>query len=139
MNVAFIGTDKSIIAYPYGDSRRRQLGYAKYFSKLYIIIFSLKEDKLSKTEVANAIFLPTNSSSRWFFLLDALKIVHSLKVDIISAQDPFIAGLTGVLAKFLWGIKLNVQLHIDLFGSPYFRMESLQNFIFFLLSYLTFF
>lgn len=139
MKVVFIGTDKSIITQN-GDARRRQLGYAKYFDELIIVVFSLQSEKLHQLKTANLIVIPTNSRTKWTYFTDSLRIISNLeKIDVISAQGPFIEGLVGVLAKFFWGIKFNVQLHIDMFDNKYFRTESSQNFVFFLLAHVTLF
>lgn len=139
MRVIFIGTDKSIISQN-GDARRRQLRYARLVSELTIIVLCLTKDGLKQTKIENLTSIPTNSASRWLYVFDALKIISRLgKIDIISAQGPFIEGLIGVLAKFIWGTKLNIQLHIDMFTTNYFRRESGQNFIFYCLSKVTLF
>ena len=131
MKVIFIGNDTSILTGANGDSRLRQIEYAKYFDSLIIIIFSLKKDNLKEEVIGNLRIIPTNSINRWLFISDTLKIIKNLHVDLISSQDPFIAGLAGVLAKFIFKIKLNIQVHNDFFGTPYFRNESLFNYIFY--------
>lgn len=131
MIVLFIGNDQSIITGVNGDARERMREYAKHFNKLFIVIFSLRKDNLPKILENNLEIYPTNSLNRWFFILDSLKIIRHLRVDLISTQDPFIAGLAGVLAKLFFKIKLNIQIHNDFFGSRYFRFENLQNHIFY--------
>lgn len=131
MKIVFIGNDKSIITGKNGDARERMREYAKYFAKLYIVVFCLKKDNLQKVVEKNLEIYPTNSCSRWFFIYDALKIIKTLKIDLISTQDPFIAGLVGVLAKLLFKTKLNIQIHNDFFCSRHFRQENLQNYIFY--------
>lgn len=131
MKVIFIGNDTSILTGKNGDVRERQIEYAKYFDSLIIIIFSLKKDNLKEEIIGNLRIIPTNSVNRWFFIIDSLKIIKNLQINLISTQDPFIAGLTGVLAKFIFKIKLNIQLHNDFFDNPYFKSENLQNYIFY--------
>ena len=131
MKVLFIGNDKSILTGENGDARERMKEYAKHFDKLSIVVFSLKKDNLKNLLEKNLEVYPTHSSSRWFFLFDAMVIIKNLKVDLISTQDPFIAGFVGVIAKLLWGTKLNIQLHNDFFDNPYFRSETPQNYIFY--------
>ena len=120
MKVIFIGNDTSILTGKNGDARERQIEYAKYFDNLTIIIFSLKNDNLKEEKIGNLEIYPTNSLNRWLFIIDSLKIIRRLKIDLISTQDPFIAGLAGVLAKLLFKIKLNIQIHNDFFGNSYF-------------------
>ncbi len=131
MNVLFIGNDKSIITGENGDARERMRAYAKHFDKLFIVVFSLKNDDLPQVVENNLEIYPTNSLDRWFYISDSLKIIRRLKVDLISTQDPFIAGLVGALAKLFFKIKLNIQIHNDFFGSRYFRCENFQNYIFY--------
>lgn len=130
MKVIFIGNDTSILTGTNGDSRLRQIEYAKYFDALSIIIFSLKQDNLKEETIGNLRIIPTNSANRWLYVFDSLKIIKNLQVDLISAQDPFIAGLTGVLAKFIYKIKLNIQVHNVFFKGAYFKNESFFNRIF---------
>jgi glycosyltransferase involved in cell wall biosynthesis len=138
MRVVFIGNDTSIITGTNGDSRLRQLEYAKHFDILAIIIFSLKKDGLREELIGKLRLIPTNSDTRWHYIPDSLKILKTLKnYEVISAQDPFIAGFTGVLGKLFFGFKLNIQLHVDLFSSGSFKKESFQNFIFYYLAQLT--
>lgn len=138
MNVVFISTDAAIITDPKGQSLERQLRYARYFEKLLVIILCLNSPSLNEIKLGNLTIIPTNSSSRWFYFFDCLKVIRkNMPIHLISAQSPFMEGLIGVVAKILWGIKLNIQLHIDLYRSSYFRKESLQNFFFWILSYLT--
>lgn len=130
--VIFIGNDKSILTGENSDARERMRLIASHFEKLTIIIFTLKEDRLKPLQEKNLEIIPTNSENRWSFVLDALKIVSQRHdIDLISTQDPFIAGLVGVLAKLYFKIKLNIQIHNDFFGSNYFRYENLQNYIFY--------
>ena len=131
MKVIFIGNDTSILTGKNGDARERQIEYAKYFDNLTIIIFSLKNDNLKEEKIGNLEIYPTNSLNRWLFIIDSLKIIRRLKIDLISTQDPFIAGLAGVLAKFIFKIKLNIQVHNDFFDNPYFKSENLQNYLFY--------
>lgn len=132
MKVVFIGNDKSILTGQNGDAKARMRLMAKHFDKLVIIIFSLKKDNLLPSKDKKLEIYPTNSESRWYFIADSLKILYKHNnFDLISTQDPFISGLVGVIAKFLWRKKLNIQLHNDFFDAPYFRQENLQNYIFF--------
>lgn len=131
MKVLFIGNDKSIITGVNGDVRERMRVIAGHFNKLTIVIFTLKQDSLKPVVDGNLEVYPTNSLNRWFFVTDSLKIIKNLHVDLISSQDPFIAGLVGVIAKLLWHKKLNIQVNNDFFDPPYFRKENLQNDIFY--------
>src|SRR3989344_8622123 len=81
-----------------------------------------------KLKISNNVWVyPTNSFSRWFYLRDAVtlskKIVYENKFirgkSVITTQDPFECGWTGLKIKKWWRLPLEVQLHTDPF-SPYF-------------------
>ncbi len=138
MKIVFISTDTSLFTGKNADVLARHREYANYFKELYLIVFSLKLAGFSRIDAENLHIIPTNSLSRWHYLGDSLKILTALpRLDIISTQDPFICALVGVLAKFRWGVKLNIQIHNDYFKTPYFRRESLQNYLFYWLGRLT--
>jgi len=46
---------------------------------------------------------------------------------IITTQDPFETGLVGLWLKKKFKVGLNIQLHGDFFGNPYWRSESFLN------------
>lgn len=131
MKAVFIGNDKSILSGVNADVAQRVRFYAQHFEQLSIVVFTLEKDKLAPIESGKLAVFPTCSTSRWNYFLDALEILAHLDYDLISTQDPFVAGLVGVLAKLLWHKKLNVQLNLDCFDTPYFRQENWQNYIFY--------
>lgn len=138
--VAFVSTDSSIITNPKGQSNKRQSQYSRYFQRLVIVVLNLKSNPLKSRITKKYAVIPTNSISRWHYIQDALNILEKNKpYDVVSAQSPFIEGVVGVISKLLWGTKLNIQLHIDLYNTSHFRYESLQNFLFYLLSFVTIF
>ncbi|MBI4779173.1 glycosyltransferase family 4 protein, partial [Candidatus Falkowbacteria bacterium] len=47
-------------------------------------------------------------------------------IDLIFTQDPFETGLAGAVIAKIYKIKLQLQIHTDVF-SPYFKLESLAN------------
>ncbi len=49
------------------------------------------------------------------------------EISRITVQDPFFLGLAGFILKKRSGLSLEVQLHGDFFGSPYFRSSSVMN------------
>ena len=134
----FISLEVNLLEPKQGNSLNRHKRYAKSFSQLDIIVLTTVKDGLFVPKKYGNLYLrPTNSRSRWFYLFDAIKIIDSLqakhKVDLISAQDPFITGLIGLFAKVKHSIPLNIQLHNDFFTNPYWQSESLQNRLFFFL------
>lgn len=138
MKVVFIGNDTSILTGSNSDSWNRQKKYSQQFESLKIIIFALKKNRLHERRWKNLVVIPTNSSNRWSYLSDSLKILSKIRpFNLVSCQDPFLAGLVGVLAKIFLGIKLNIQIHNDFFQTSYFKRENLQNFIFYFLGKIT--
>ncbi len=126
MKLLMIGTDRnmfdkgSVVAV-------RQIEYAKKYEEVHIIVFA--NNQLKETALGPNIFVyPTRSSSRWFYIFDALKlgrfIVEKRAINMVTCQDPFETGLVGALIKNRHHIQLELQIHTDI-GSPYF-----QNFIF---------
>lgn len=136
MNVLLISLDKNLLRPKFGDARVRHLRYAQDFSWLAIIVLSTKRDGLKdKFTKKNLIVRATNSLSRWAYVADALRIAHELaarrKIDVVSAQDPFMCSLIALLLKAKWGIPVNIQVHNDYFQIPAWRSESFQNRILF--------
>lgn len=58
----------------------------------------------------------------------AKKIGKNHPFDVITAQDPFLAGLAGFFIKKSLGCKLQIQLHTDVMN-PFFRKESFLNYL----------
>lgn len=139
MNVLTISLDKTILTQKFGDAFLRQKKYARFFNKFFIIIFSLKKDKLLQFKKENNVFIySTNSQSRWLFVFDALKIVNKIikqnKLDAVTTQDPFLTGFCGWLIKKLYKIPLHIEIHGEFFVNPFWRNQSLQNKAFYFLS-----
>src|SRR3989304_9794567 len=98
VNVLFISLDKNLLQPKSGDSRVRHLRYAQDFSHLAVIVLCTKQDGLKeKFTRKNLIVRATNSLSRWTYITDAIRIAREFskwrKIDIVSAQDPFICAL----------------------------------------------
>jgi glycosyltransferase involved in cell wall biosynthesis len=100
MRVLMISRDKNIFN-PNSDVRQRMIEYGKLVEKLHIMVLK-RPFKL------------------W-------KIGKNIKgFDLITAQDPFEAGLVGWVFAKMFGASLQLQIHTD-FLSPYFARESLLN------------
>jgi glycosyltransferase involved in cell wall biosynthesis len=84
-----------------------------------------------KREFEKIAIWPTNSRNKLFYLVDALRLgremIEKYGYDLISVQEPFETGFIGWRLARKYGLKFQVQLHGDFFGSPYFRNESLLN------------
>ena len=150
MKILSIGSDKKLFD-ENSEVRRRIIEYGQLVDELHIVVFTNNKLKIGnwKLKIAKNVFLyPTNSSSRWFYVFDAVKIgariIRNLKLEIgnsrnniiVSCQDPFECGLVGWLLKRKFSarggsasggkIPLQLQIHTD-FLSPYFWKESLLN------------
>ena len=107
-----------------GDVRERQFDYAKQLSSFKLVVYSPRTLRL-KTEkwAENLSVYPTNSANKLLFIIDAYRICSGIcrnsKIDVITAEDPFITGLVGYLLKKMFGIPLNVQAHIDFCDNEY--------------------
>ena len=131
MKVITIGTDRNLF-----DEKSavlsRQMEYASKMEGLHIIVFALKKDSLSKKDQGNLHIYPTNSRSKWFYILDAIKIGKEIieknglsKGDfIVTTQDPFESGLVGYKLKKIFHFPLQIQIHTD-FLSSYFKSNFL--------------
>lgn len=129
VRVLQIGADRSKrgILYPGSAAAERQAGYGTHFDSLDIIGFSLARDGRSHVHLAqNTRVYPTNSISRLFYGIDALEIARGLKVNVVSAQDPFETGFVAWLIANIKGVPLHVQVHTD-FLSPRYAMLGFGN------------
>jgi len=124
MRVLQIGADRSKrgILYPHTPAYVRQEAYAKEFGELDIIAFSRKSDDAQGSQSAHLRIIPTNSSSAFWYGLDALRVAKDLpRPDIVSAQDPFETGLVAWLLARRFGVPFHVQVHTDFLSLEYSR------------------
>ncbi|MFA6551968.1 MAG: glycosyltransferase [Candidatus Paceibacterota bacterium] len=138
MNLLSIGTDRKL----FEDNSAvlaRQIEYAKKFEKVFIVVFTKKG--FQKKEIDNITIYPTNSSSKFFYIRDAIRIGKgiltkpstftcqnfaktkfrqaSAKPFTITCQDPFECGFVGYKLKKRMDVPLELQIHTDI-GSDYF-------------------
>ncbi len=116
--------------------RRRMIEYGSLADELHAIVFSKKSDKLKVQKISdNTWIYPANSLNRWLYVPDAIRIGKKLVSGphtpnsnpwLITAQDPFEAGLAGASIARGSRAKLQIQIHTD-FLSPYFVKESVLN------------
>lgn len=127
MNIISIGSDRKLFE-PGSEVRSRMVSLATVLGRLQVVVFAKRELGLQAEQVSEHLqIIPTNSSSRLGYVLDAIKIGKSLKrPEVITAQDPFESGwVAWRLAKY-WQARLQLQLHTD-FLSPYFAKQSFGN------------
>lgn len=121
-----IGSDKNIFDAE-SASRKRQEAYAKQFGSLGIIVFSRPSDKVQPFERGPLQGYPTNVRFRILNVWRAVRIARSLaRPDVVTAQDPFEAGLIAWFISVFHGTPLHVQVHTD-FLSPEFTKLSFMN------------
>lgn len=139
MKILMISTDRKVFE---KDSavRRRMVEYGGLVDELHIIVFSRRimnhESGIRNEKIADNVFVySTDSFNRWFYVFDAIRIgkeliteSYKLKAEswLITAQDPFEAGLAGWRIARASHAKLQIQIHTD-FLSPYFAKESILN------------
>lgn len=119
---------------PGNQERLRMEQCALQVSELHMVIFTRSTDALEKSDVTNNLTLyPTASTSKPRMVFDAFRIARSIiksnrdKTFIVTTQDPFEAGLVGLLLKAFYGVRLVVQEHGDVYSTPYWRRESVLN------------
>lgn len=135
MNVLMIGLDSTLAMDKekvIGDSQERHILYGKHISKLFIIVPSKKEQRLTVKRLSNNVIVYPTSSRRFLFVWDAYKICKRLceenKIDVITTQDPLLTGLVGYLLKRKFNIPLNVQLHGNYLNDEFWLGESKLNY-----------
>jgi glycosyltransferase involved in cell wall biosynthesis len=105
----------------------RQEAYAAGFGNLDIISFSIASDGFKELHSEGLTVIPTNSSSKWLYGLNAREIAKTLpRPDVVTTQDPFETGLAALNIAKKFGVPLHVQIHTD-FLSPAYSNESFVN------------
>lgn len=128
MRVLAIGSDRNIFL-PESEGARRQIAYGDRFGELDIIIFTQKKQRYERQTLASGVHVyPTKSYTRWLYVWDAFRLGRTLShPDVITAQDPFEAGLVGLLLARVRRVPLHVQVHTDLYH-PAFAQSLLNRF-----------
>lgn len=130
MRVLSIGSDRRL--FETGSAvRERALGYAKRVERLDTIVFSTETHGMPDRVLLadNARVYATQSRSRWRYIMDALTIAKNILIDetydVVTTQDPFEAGLSGMLIARSSGAKLHVQVHTDFLHPAFARLSAL--------------
>ena len=118
-----------------GDPERtRMIACAEETAHYHMIVFTREADGFETTEVTSGLTIhPTNSRSKLGMIIDAIRIGCRLiraaqdKSWVVTAQDPFEAGLVGYLIARLKRVPLNIQEHGDFYSLPHWRGESTLN------------
>lgn len=118
---------------PDNPERARLAAVASATTDFHTIVFSLRRHDVPDSDTAGDLTLhATNSRVRSLMLLDAILLGRQIirerpGVWVVTAQDPFEAGLVGWVIARSTGSHLNVQEHGDVFSTPHWRQESLGN------------
>lgn len=128
-----IGTDRNVFI-ENSLVQKRIISYGNFFEAMKVIVFTGRSNSLKRTYInRNIEAVPTQSISRWAYVIDAIRIVkkemHTYGVTkemVISCQDPFETGLVGYVISKRYGAPLRVEIHTDI-GSPFFRKQSILN------------
>lgn len=125
MNILSLSSDRTI--FERGSAvRSRTLEYGRLVNELHIIVYAKRNLGFSEEGFPPNIFLyPTNTRTRFGYILGALRKAHLLKrrgvrIDVVTAQDPFEIGLAAFFIARVLGAKLHLQVHTDIF-SPHFK------------------
>ena|GEM_PF-163660 len=136
-SVLLISLDASLVRPPgvaaIGDTVARHVAYAGHLRALHVIVKTSVQnpDGTPYPPVVqlspNAWAYPTRSRHRLAFVPDAIasgaRLAWRHGVDVVSAQDPFAAGVAGLAIARLARRPLNVQVHFDFAGNPWWARE----------------
>jgi glycosyltransferase involved in cell wall biosynthesis len=107
------------------STQKRIVAYGQGVDELHVVLFSLKSFgsrnnfKLSE----NVWIYPTYSISRFLYVLDAWRKSKTIgNVDLVTAQDPFDAGMAGAIISKAKKAAFECQVHVDVF-SPRFGVS----------------
>lgn len=126
MKILIIGSDRELFNQNSAVSKRT-IEYAMVAGEISVIVFNvgLQQEIVLFDKVK---VYPTNSLNKYLSVFDAIKIgakiIKERGIEIISTQDPFEAGLAGLLLKKNTGVALNVQIHGDFFSNQYYWRRS---------------
>jgi glycosyltransferase involved in cell wall biosynthesis len=112
----------------------RQLACASVVDEYHVIVFSRSSEGLQSLRIGNLFLHPSGGRTRIGMVVQACvlgsRIVrHSKRSSdfVITAQDPFEAGLVGYMIARRNTLPLNVQEHGDFFSTSHWRQESYMN------------
>ncbi len=130
MKVLMISTDRSVFDLA-SNTRERMIAYGELVDELHIIVFSKKELGYKDAQISRHTHIyPTDSKSKLKYIRDAVSIGREVgkvnKIDLVTAQDPFEAGLAGVRIARALHSHLELQIHTDPF-STFFKRANLLN------------
>ncbi len=131
INVLAIGYGRNLFVREDAE-RGRMRACAQEVQSYHMIIFTRQRDNLSVVTEKGLTLYPTNSRFKLLMLWDAFwlgkKVVgNAAQPWVITAQDPFEAGLVGWMIARSKNLALNLQEHADYFSTSYWREDSWSN------------
>ncbi len=133
MHVLAIGYGKNLFTAGHPE-QVRQLACAAVVDEYHMIVFSRTTEGLQSQQIGNFFIYPSGGRTRVGMVFRAYllgrKIVRKSNRPsdfVVTAQDPFEAGLVGYLLTRLTKLPLNLQEHGDFFSTENWRQESVMN------------
>lgn len=130
MRVLAIGYGKNLFIAGHPE-QVRQRACATVVSEYHMIVFARTNEGLLPQQIENFSLYPTGGRTRIGMVVRAYligkKIVRESAASdnfVVTAQDPFEAGLVGYLLAKKHSLALNLQEHGDFFSTNYWRQES---------------
>ena len=133
MKVLMISLDRGLLGKgELGDVSSRHREYGKYVERLDIIVFS--RAGFSANQISESVTAyPTNSKSKFNYLVDAYKIGRQLfkknNYQLVVTQAPFISGLVGYRLAKKFKAKLLIHFHGDYLKNKEWLKENWYNFL----------
>lgn len=130
VNVLMITSDTNVLRA--GTARRSEIEeYSRLAKRLVVIVLNDGRDRYLPQKISDSLWiLPANAPFRLLSPWTARRIARrelffqgKLQADLISAQDPLLAGFAGYLISRAFGKPLHVAIEINIF-SPYYAESS---------------
>lgn len=112
------------------DTRERLIKYGELVDEYHSLIYTFRGFQIKQLSQKVWIY-PTNSLSRLFFIVDAIKIGrHIIKknnINLIIAHDPIYTGTPSLILSKLFGIKLLLSIYGTNIFDPMWIKSSFKN------------
>jgi glycosyltransferase involved in cell wall biosynthesis len=131
VNLLAVSQDASLARKPEGvlsDAQQRQLKYASILNEYHLLVRSLGGVDGAPSQWDEGFWShAVPARNKLAFIPVAVsrgsQICKQRRIDVISTQDPFAAGLVGYLLKRRFGIPLSLQFAGDMVDNPYWLRE----------------
>src|SRR5712691_6876432 len=131
MHILMIGSDTTLLTRQIGNSRARHEGFAEQVGRISTVVCNRRMANLEPYQSERLHVRPTQSRSYAHYLLDgyrlALDFYHEQPIDLITAQDPFLTALIGLMLRRRLKVPLIVQDHSSFVENRYFAEEHPRN------------